>query len=685
MNWQLESEWQDRKPSGGADTGVMQLVLRGQSPSCALPATSRLAYTAITRIPPGTELENARFVTRTANYHEVSPLQDLEPASDHEAGEGLVWTFTIPQLSHQPLHFTDGPTGAFLIHEDGSTEAIDCTPLTREGEAIGEPIPFLDEEAKLGPVPPEKERAAAAQRPPLGLLPWPEIARIESWADTAPFGFYLRDGDLCERVNSLITRLFGPIEPPLFSSLEADYLMSVSLTYYDDDEGDEEGEGDASEEEMDEDEADSFLLDFQHDLIMLTADQGEACLYALIALAQMTLATRKDPQLYRFPKEGMIIDSPRFGWRGMHLDVSRQLYSKKDILDFLDILAWNRFNRFHWHLSDDEGWRLESKAYPWLTEVGAYRGHGLRLKPQHGSGPDRHGGFFSHEDVKDILARAEELCIIVVPEIDIPGHCNAALVAINDLVDPSALDGGASVQGYVNNALNPGLAATWRFLETIFDEVAELFPSPWIHIGGDEVADQAWRGSQAAMSWAKAKGLVDETGEPDTIAMQSRILSFVQAHLAKRGKACLAWEDAAKGAGIGRQDTAIMAWLKAESGPALADKGYEVIMTPGEAYYLDMAHCEDWQEPGLSWAGTTSVEECYEFEPAEGFSAEQEAKLIGIQGCIWSENLTSRARFNHMVFPRLSAIAERAWTEREKKDWASFRGRVGLMPKMPLM
>ena len=379
----------------------------------------------------------------------------------------------------------------------------------------------------------------------------------------------------------------------------------------------------------------------------------------------------------------MIEDGPAHEWRGMHLDTSRQFYTPKAICDFLDIMAWHRLNRFHWHLTDDEGWRLQSLAYPTLTQIGAWRGHGRPLKPQHGHGPDLYGGFYSHDEVRQIIRHAESLNISIVPEIDVPGHCHSALTAVPDLVDPSAMTGGASVQGYVNNALNPGLNATWMFLETIFGEVCDLFPGAYIHIGGDEVAEAAWSGSRSAASWAQAKGLLDDAGKPDTMKMQATILGFVANRLVSAGKTPMAWEEAAKGGGLDPDQAILMAWMKAESGPMLQKQGYRTIMCPGEAYYLDMAQSDAWGEPGLSWAGTSTPRQTYEFDPLFAFGASTE-RVLGVQGCIWSENLITRERFNHMVFPRLAAIAESAWSGAEGQSWDSFSARVAHAPKMPL-
>ena len=656
----LRSKWID----DNSKTGQMELSLLAP-PDTAFPAAVRLAYTAITRIPPETELVGAHYSARTANYHELQPLAPLKAEAD-----GLMWRITIPLLSHKPNHCTDGPSSAFLILPDNSTLDITCEPLCPEDET-GQRDDRDAVIAKQG----TRAEQSAAETPMLAMLPMANHSAVTAWRDVAPTGFAL-DQPLQEagdRVNALYMRLFG--EKPPFGDSASNIKLRLSAV-----------NGQTVRDttvvgSLEEKPEGGYKLSFAAQEIVIEADE-KGYFYALIAIAQIWRGAQKQPSLFGFPAEGSLEDWPIHDWRGMHLDVSRQFYCAETVTDFLDCLAWHRLNRFHWHLTDDEGWRLESKIYPHLTEIGAWRGHGLALLPQHGSGAARYGGFYTQEQVRDILAHAESLQIDVMPEVDVPGHCHAAMMALPELIDPSAMQGSASVQGYVNNALNPGLGATWLFLETIFGEVADLFPGAHIHIGGDEVAHGAWVGSRGANSWAKAKGLLDEDGKPDSMKMQAAILRFVVKRLVEAGKTPFAWQEAAKGGGVDPDKVILMAWMNSQSALDLINQGYRVVMCPGEVYYLDMAQSTDWQEPGLSWAGTSSPAQTYQFNAQASLGANKD-RLVGIQGGIWSENLISRARFNHMVFPRLSAIAESAWTRPEHKQWQSFEARQSLMPKLP--
>ncbi|WP_319411968.1 beta-N-acetylhexosaminidase [uncultured Cohaesibacter sp.] len=646
----LRSRWID----DASPTGRIELRLMA-APGTSFPASVRLAYTGLTRIPPKTELIGARYLARTANYHELAPLGPLT-ADDR----GLLWQLTIPALSHKPNHCTDGPSSAFLILPDASPLEIVCELLQPDQKLARK----LAEQTTIRASTIRPERKASA--PTIGMLPLANNCAISDWQACAPVVLCLDEALQAagEKINALHGRLFDGSLP--FTLTAADKTeCSISLLA-----GNENGLPEAG-----------YRLVFSGAQISIAVGK-RGLHHALIALAQIWRAARLDPDRFAFPAEGIIEDWPRHYWRGMHLDVSRQFYTAETIKAFLDCLAWHRLNHFHWHLSDDEGWRLESRIYPHLTEIGAWRGHGLALLPQHGSGASRYGGFYSQAQVRDILAHAESLDIEVVPEIDVPGHCHAAMMALPELIDPSAMAGGASVQGYVNNALNPGLGATWLFLEHIFGEVADLFPGRHVHMGGDEVAEQAWIGSRAAGSWARAKGHLDGDGRPDCMKMQAAMLRFVVDQLVAADKKPLAWQEAAKGGGVDPEKVILMAWMNAQSARDLAKEGYQVIMCPGEVYYLDMAQSSNWWEPGLSWAGTSSPEQTYRFDASASLGASKD-QLVGIQGGIWSENLTSRARFNHMVFPRLSAIAESAWTASENKHWPSFTARQSLMPALP--
>jgi hexosaminidase len=262
---------------------------------------------------------------------------------------------------------------------------------------------------------------------------------------------------------------------------------------------------------------------------------------------------------------------------------------------------------------------------------------------------------------------AEQLFITIVPEIDIPGHSYSTLQSIPQLRDPSETGSYRSIQNSPKNVLNPAVRKTYDFLQAVFDEVARLFPSLWIHVGGDEVSVDAWLDSPLA------RALMLEHGWHDFRFVQSYFLRRVQEMIRGLGRRTGAWEEAALGDGIDARDSYLVAWQRSASGIALAKQGYDVVLAPGDAYYLDMAQSDDWWEPGASWAGTVSLERCYTYDPGGDWPEEMKARLLGVQACVWTENLHDRRLFDPLVFPRLWAVAESAWTPSAGKDLSRFR------------
>ena len=433
--------------------------------------------------------------------------------------------------------------------------------------------------------------------------------------------------------------------------------------------------------------------------VTATAATQTGLFYALVTLGQIWRGARQYPDTFSFPLEGDIADAPAMGWRGLHLDVARQFYSSAEVKKLIALMAWNKLNRFHWHLSDDEAWRVEIDAYPSLTEIGAWRGHGLPVPALLGSQAGPTGGYYSKAAVREIVAQARSFGIETVPEIDIPGHCFAMLQALPELRDPQEVGSYYSVQIFPNNCLNPARAQTYAVVETILRELIELFPFKTIHIGADEVPIGAWSGSPEAIAALRRIGgdglaqahaerlnVMTNTHGADDIegsgasVLQGVFLARVQQFLASHGCITGGWEEAAHGDVIDKAQSYLCGWRDVAVSASLAARGYDIVVCPAQAYYLDMANTADWDEPGASWGGHTSPEQLYDFDPVAGWSDGQKAKFRGIQACIWSEPMTDRGVFDRLVFPRLSALAESAWTAPGAKSWERFSAMVGLMP-----
>ena len=359
-------------------------------------------------------------------------------------------------------------------------------------------------------------------------------------------------------------------------------------------------------------------------------------------------------------------DAPRYHYRALMLDCARHFHDLPTLFDLLDWMALYKLNHFHWHLTDDEAWRLEIQAYPELTEVGAWRGHREVLGPQLGSGPQRYGGYYSRADVARVVEYAAARGITVVPEIDIPGHCRACIESLPELLrDPEDNSRYLSVQFFDDNVLNPGLAGTYQFLETVLAEVCELFPGPYVHLGADEVPNGVWLDS------APCRALMQREGYSEPAELLGHLLCHAQQFLAAQGRTLVGWEEAAQSGKLERS-APICAWTGDAAINQLAEAGYPIISCPAPRAYLDLAWSDDPAEPGLHWAGTADLKACYETAP---FPPAIE-RAMGVQANLWSELIYDREKLEYMMFPRLLATAEWGWHGNAGNDWPEFRARA---------
>ncbi|NEA60492.1 beta-N-acetylhexosaminidase [Streptomyces sp. SID13666] len=370
-----------------------------------------------------------------------------------------------------------------------------------------------------------------------------------------------------------------------------------------------------------------------------------------------------------------IEDSPRFGWRGFMLDVARHFMPKDAVLRYLDLMAAHKLNVLHLHLTDDQGWRVEIKRYPLLTEVGAWRERtkvGLRESELWDERP--HGGYYTQDDIREIVAYAAQRHITVVPEIDIPGHSQAAIAAYPELGNTDVVDTGA-LSVLTSWGVNPNVLApadsTLRFYEGVFTELLDLFPSEFFHIGGDECPKEQWRASAAAQARIKELGLAGED------ELQSWIIRHFDGWLAERGRRLIGWDEILEG-GLA-PGAAVSSWRGYEGGIAAARAGHDVVMCPESHVYLDWRQSDRADEP-VPIARVRTLEDVYRFEPVPAeLTEEQAAHVIGTQANAWTEVMDSPRVVDYMVFPRLAAVAEVAWSELPapaERDWPDFERRM---------
>lgn len=366
-----------------------------------------------------------------------------------------------------------------------------------------------------------------------------------------------------------------------------------------------------------------------------------------------------------------IRDSPRFVWRGMMLDVARHFFPKEDVKKFLDYLAMYKMNRFHWHLTEDQGWRIEIKKYPKLTKVGGWRketiiGH-LRDKPKKYDGK-RYGGFYSQNDVREIVDYAKKLHINVVPEIEMPGHESAAIAAYPEIGCTKKTIEVVTHWGIHPNLFNVN-ESTFDFLEDVLTEVMELFPDEYIHVGGDEARKGQWKSN------AKVQKRMKELGIKNEHELQSYFITRMEKFLNKHGKRLIGWDEILEG-GLAPNAT-VMSWRGIKGGIAAAQAGHDVVMSPGTHCYFDHYQTEDKKSVPLAIGGYTSLEKVYSYEPVpEKISKDKQKHILGSQGNVWTEYIPDLKTVELRIFPRMCALSEVNWSPAKKRNWTDFKKRI---------
>jgi len=370
-----------------------------------------------------------------------------------------------------------------------------------------------------------------------------------------------------------------------------------------------------------------------------------------------------------------IKDYPRFAYRGMHLDVVRHMFPVSFIKKYIDYLAFHKLNTFHWHLTDDQGWRIEIDSYPKLNTVGSWRdstliGHFNDVPARYDT--TRYGGFYTKDEVRDVIKYAATRGISIMPEIDIPGHSRATIAAYPELsTKPDTTWNVATTWGMYNrqhNVLAPNLA-TFKFLETVFHEVADLFPSPYFHLGGDECSTMWWKADSASQEFIREHDLEDEKG------LQTYFIEQVAGYLADKGKTVIGWHEILQG----DLDTSaiVMDWAGDKEAIAAATRKHRIIMTPGKPLYFDSYQSKDPND-SLAIHGYNPLDAIYKYEPVP--AALQNTALgkyiLGAQGNVWTEYMGNPAKVEYMVFPRMTALSEVLWTPAEKKDYEDFKRRL---------
>ena len=362
----------------------------------------------------------------------------------------------------------------------------------------------------------------------------------------------------------------------------------------------------------------------------------------------------------------VIEDAPVFAYRGAHFDVCRHFFSIDDVKTYIDILAMHKLNRFHWHLTDDQGWRIEIKAYPKLTEIGAWRDSTVVRKDWRTFDRTRHGGFYTQKEAKEIVKYAADRHITVIPEIDLPGHALAALSAYPEFGCRGDKYVISSTWGVFPEVFCPGKEKTFKFWEAVLSEIIDIFPSEYIHIGGDECPREEWKKCADCQARIKQEGLRNEA------ELQSYVTRRLEQFLNEKGRKIIGWDEILEG-GVTPTAT-IMSWTGTRAGIAAAKKGNHVIMSPSGYCYLDHYQTQGPDEP-FGIGGFTSLEKSYSFDPWNELTQDEQKYILGVQGNLWTEYIGTLSHAQHNLLPRISALAEVGWTY-YGRDYKNFLCRM---------
>lgn len=413
--------------------------------------------------------------------------------------------------------------------------------------------------------------------------------------------------------------------------------------------------------------------------ITLDGAGEQGAFYAVQTLRKaIPVVERADQVLFPAVK---IEDRPRFAYRAMHLDVARHLFPVDFIKKYIDLLALHNMNTFHWHLTDDQGWRLEIEKYPLLAQIGSVRketlvGH-LDEKPRKYDGKP-YGGYYTKEQIREVVEYAAQRYVTIIPEIDLPGHMLGVLAAYPQLGCTGGPYEVATQWGVFDDILCAGKEETFEFVENMFTEVLELFPSEYIHVGGDEAPKTRWKGCPLCQQRIRELGIVGDNQHSAEHRLQSYFITRVEKFLNSRGRKLIGWDEILEG-GIAPGAT-IMSWRGVEGGVIAARQKHDAIMVPYEYLYFDYYQFPDSISEPLAMPGCTTVEKVYSYEPLPADLDDDSRKhIIGAQANLWSEYIRTPEHAEYMALPRMDALCEVQWTQPELKDYASFLKRLDRM------
>ena len=438
-----------------------------------------------------------------------------------------------------------------------------------------------------------------------------------------------------------------------------------------------------------------YELKVTYNEIVISGKTSKGVFYGIQTLRQLMPASieTEDGSIAELVIPAVSIkDNPRYSYRGMHLDVARHFFPVSFVKKYIDLIAMHKMNTFHWHLTEDQGWRIEIKKYPKLTEVGAWR-NGTIVGHHPGTSNDQkvYGGFYTQEEVKEIVKYASERHVTVIPEIELPGHGGAAIASYPFLScfpkEPTKIrsdigsDKGKELQangtpkivyetwGVIDDVFCAGNEETFQFLEDVLAEIIPLFPSQYIHVGGDECPKGNWERCPSCQKRIKEEGL------KDAHELQSYFIQRMEKYINSKGKKLIGWDEILEG-GLAPNAT-VMSWRGTKGGIEAAKQKHDVIMTPGHSCYFDHYQSKDKDNEPLAIGGMTSVEDVYAYEPTpEELTDDEQQYILGAQGNVWTEYMDTTEYVEYMILPRMTALSEVVWSSKESRNWDDFQQRL---------
>ena len=584
-------------------------------------------------LAPTKVIENCSIVESSGGYTELCHSKEfvLKP------GEEWNFKYAYEESRHKPMNHRWSPQGCFLKKGNGSIIDLKMIDLDLERISSVAPIPhFLGDKLNYES---------------LRLVPHPY-----SWDPSAGVC------NLCVPINIVFDDI-EIINSAYQSALELGSRLNLNLLSKSINELNEKASTTLKLKFQDLSDDSSYKITITSDDVEVVAGDESGFYYGLVSLMQLAQT------YHQLIPCGSIFDTPRFSWRGQHLDTVRHFYSVDSLLKLLDLMSLFKLNKFHWHAVDDEAFRFKLDSYPEIATATSKRGNNLLVPPVFGSGSDATGGCYDKEDIDKIIHRASANYIEVIPEFDLPGHNMSLINLYPEMRDPEDQSYEVSVQGYRENTMNPAMPETLKIVESLIDDMCNQFPGEYIHLGGDEIAPGAWEKSP------KVQALMKDHDLKNSKDVASWFINKLSKRVELNNKKTASWQEAEDGNHHDdKSEKLLFSWQNLESGFNLAREGYKVVLCPAEHIYFDMAQSRHYADRGANWAAVIPFESTVDWDIVPEDEPELEANIEGIQGHLWCETILKDSEMESMLCPRILGLSESAWTSNANRRKGSELG-----------